>query len=194
MMADMEVADLRDQVLRKIGRNVVNFQKMEAMLKVLNSHQQVSGALSDLPRLFAKASKSTSKLSMGRLADAFIRSVYSTTEGHVEQRDHKEISISFSLNIEADPVLTKERKKALNAVVAERNKLIHEWLANFDPNSMKSCAQLQTELDKQHARIWPEFEMLKSIVQTSKELIDKLTRHLTSDEFLGEVEKGEPSG
>ena len=39
MSSESDLADLRDQVLRKIGRNVVNFQKMEGMLKFLAAHQ-----------------------------------------------------------------------------------------------------------------------------------------------------------
>jgi hypothetical protein len=158
---DVGITELRDQVLRKIGRNVVNLQKMEAMLKVLNSVQ-------------------------------FLRSACSNADEQVGQRNDREISVSFSWRIEADPILTRERKRALRAAVAERNKWIHEWLAGFDPNSMESCANLRAQLDEQHAKIWPEFERLKSIVQTSRELIDGLRRHLTSDEFVGEIQSAAP--
>lgn len=139
----------------------MNLQKMEAMLKVLNSVQ-------------------------------FLRSACSNADERVGQRNDREISVSFSWRIEADPILTRERKRALRAAVAERNKWIHEWLAGFDPNSMESCANLRAQLDEQHAKIWPEFERLKSIVQTSRELIDGLRRHLTSDEFVGEIQSAAP--
>ena len=46
--ADIALADVRDAVLRKIGRNVVNFQKMEAMLKLLNTQQAMNGSLKDV--------------------------------------------------------------------------------------------------------------------------------------------------
>ena len=48
MTSHIELPDLRNEVLRKIGRNVVNFQKMEGMLKLLNSLNCVSGSLSDI--------------------------------------------------------------------------------------------------------------------------------------------------
>ena len=35
--------EARDEAFRKIGRNVVNFQKMEAMLKYLIAHGSLKG-------------------------------------------------------------------------------------------------------------------------------------------------------
>jgi len=186
MTLDVELTHLRDQVLRKVGRNVVNFQKMEAMLKLLNAQQAVSGSLSDIARISAEASKSVSRQPMGRLADAFVRSVFSNVNPDPrEATDGEAISVSFSLIIEATPAVAKERRKALLSVVKERNKLIHKWLGTFNPNSIESCVQLRDALDEQHARIWPEFEMLKSIVLA----LNELRRCLTSDELLIELQE-----
>src|SRR3954454_20048969 len=86
-----------------------------------------------------------------------------------EQADPKEVAVSFSLQMELDPALVIERKRALRSVVTKRNKLIHKWLATFDPDSLDSYKKLGAELDEQHARIWPEFETLKAIVQAVRE-------------------------
>jgi hypothetical protein len=190
MAMEVELAELRDQVLRKIGRNVVNFQKMEAMLKLLNSQQALSGSLSDLSRIATEASKSVAREPMGRLAEAFVRSVYSSASAAAPPHQNvQEVSVSFSLRIEADANVVKERKRALSSVVAERNNLIHKWLGEFDPNSVESCLKLHAALDEQHARIWPEFEMLKSIVLAFKELRNEVQRYVASDEFLADLPK-----
>jgi len=189
MTTEVVVADVRDQALRKIGRNVVNFQKMEAMLKFLNTQQALTGSLKDISRIAAQAKKFTSKQPMGQLAEAFLRSVYSNAQGVLEQADPKEVSVSFSLRMELDPALVVERKKALRSVVAERNKLIHKWLATFDPNSLESCKKLAAGLDEQHARIWPEFETLRAIVQAVREYQREAARYLASDAFLAELEE-----
>ena len=86
----------------------------------------------------------------------------------------------------------KERKRALSAVVAERNKLIHKWLSAFNPNSIESCLELGHALDEQHARIWPEFEMLKSIVLAFRELRDEARCYVESEEFLAELQTPSP--
>lgn len=187
-MADtIALADLREEVLRKIGRNIVNFQKMEAMLKFLQTQRAISGSISDLSRVAAKAKKATSKQPMGRLADAFIRSAYSSEQTVAEQSSVEEISVTFSLRIEADPALVAERKRALRSVVKERNKLVHKWLASFDPNSLESCEALRADLDEQHAKIWPEFDTLRTIVMAVREYQREAAQYLASDAFLAEL-------
>lgn len=190
-MADtVAPADLRDEVLRKIGRNVVNFQKMEAMLKLLNTQQAISGSISDLSRIAAKAKKATSKQPMGRLADAFIRSVYSPEQSVSEHGSVEEVSVTFSLRIEADPALVAERRRALRSVVRERNKLVHQWLASFDQNSLESCKALGADLDEQHAKVWPEFDTLRTIVMAVREYQREAAQYLASDTFLAELRRG----
>jgi hypothetical protein len=78
----------------------------------------------------------------------------------------------------------------LSSVVAERNKLIHQWLVAFNPNSIESCVELAAALDEQHAKIWPEFEILKSLVQALKEYHNELRRYVDSDDFLLELHRG----
>ena len=51
MKESTSLTDLRNDVLRKIGRNVVNLQKMEGMLKFLISMQSLSGAPSEIERI-----------------------------------------------------------------------------------------------------------------------------------------------
>jgi hypothetical protein len=189
MTTDIVLADARDQVLRKIGRNVVNFQKMEAMLTFLNTQQAMNGSLKDIAKILAKAQKVAAKQPMGRLAEAFVRSAYSNTHGASEQGTQNEISVSFSLRIDLDPALVAERKKALRAVVAERNKLIHKWVASFDPNSLESCKIFGVALDEQHARTWPEFETLRAIVLAVREHHREAAQYLRSDSFLADLEE-----
>jgi hypothetical protein len=194
MSSPSKLEDARDEVLRKLGRNVVNFQKMEGMLKLLNSQNHLSGALSDIQRLQAKASKTVAREPMGRLADAFIKSIYSADLPNIEpQGDSRNASISFSFRMDAAPEVARERKRALSAVVSERNKLIHRWLVHFDPNSVASCVELGSKLDEQHAKIWPEFEILRSMVLALREHREELRRYVASDEFLAELRRGESS-
>ena len=187
MTADIALDDARDKALRKIGRNMVNFQKMEAMLKFLNAQQAMSGALKDIAAVVAKAKKSLARQPMGRLAEAFVRSAYSNAENTSGQRDDKEVSVSFSFRIELTPALVVERKRALRSIVTERNKLVHTWLASFDPNSTESCQSLCVDLDEQHARIWPEFETLKAIMQSVRECQRQAAQYVTSDAFLASL-------
>jgi hypothetical protein len=186
---DIRLADARNEVLRKIGRNLVNFQRMEAMLKLLHAQQIISGAISDLPKIAATAKKVASKLPMGRLAEEFARSAYSSGETGVDHASDV-ASATFSFRIEADPAFAVERKKALRAVVRERNKLVHQRLASFDPNSLESCETLGIALDEQDERVRPEFEVLSAIVLALRECAHEVVECLDSTAFVDEVKKG----
>ena len=64
----------RSETLRKIGRNVVIFQKMEAMLKHLVAYGNMEGYMSDLQQVRMQRASSVARQSMGKLADAFVKS------------------------------------------------------------------------------------------------------------------------
>jgi hypothetical protein len=178
---------VRDEALRKIGRNVVNFQKMEAMLRVLSVPRSISGSLSELKVLATRARKTVAKKSMGSLVEAFVSSAFSAQPELGERALAEEVAVSFSFRIDANQEISKERKKALRAVVAERNKLVHGWLAEFDSRSMDSCLRLSAELDAQHARIMPEFEALVGIFRAFTEFRAAMARCIASDEFMSAI-------
>jgi hypothetical protein len=170
---EIATVEVREEALKKIGRNVVNFQKMEAMLKFLNTLQGLSGSAKDLQKAAATAKRSKLRKPFGPLADEFLKSAYSSNAAAASGAAD-DVSVSFSFRIEADSVLAAERKKALRSVVRERNQLIHKWLASFDPNSHESCVTLGKALDDQHNRIRPEFEALSALVSATREHVQSL--------------------
>lgn len=173
----------RDEVLRKIGRNVVNFQKMEAMLKALNAQQSISGSLRELQTLATRTKKAVAKRPMGFLAEAFVKHAFSVAPEASGGAVKEEAEVSFSFRIESNEAIAKERRKALRAVVAERNKLVHQWLAELDPGSRDSCLRLSAELDAQHARVMPQFEALRGVFSAFKKLRAEMARYFASEEF-----------
>lgn len=54
-----------DEVLRKIGRNVLLFQQMEAMLKFLVSRCSLEGTVSELKSNHEKAIEAVSRQTLG---------------------------------------------------------------------------------------------------------------------------------
>jgi hypothetical protein len=57
----------RDEVLRRIGRNVVNFQMVEAMLKHLNAAASVHGPASELAERMEAQRTAVHRKTMGEL-------------------------------------------------------------------------------------------------------------------------------
>jgi len=185
-----ELDDARNGVLRKIGRNVLNLQKMEGMLKLLNTHANISGSVEDLESIRRQQSEAVSRHPMGRLVQAFVQSVYSNqTDTNIASENVGKSSISFSFTIEGEANLAVEREKALSSIVEERNRLIHTDLLQFSPNSLESCIEIGERLDAQHKRILPEYEMLQSILRFFQEGSAGLAEYIQSDAFAHELKK-----
>ena len=184
MTSHTDLDEARNEVLRKVGRNVVNFQKIEAMLKHLLVHGNVKGCASDLQRLQAQSAASLAKQPMGKLADAFVKSTYSRrASSDVGPEDLTEAWFSSSLQVESDRDFAKEKKRALKVVVEERNKLIHQMLAQFNASSLDSCKKLSAELDEQNARIIPEYKFFQSLVGALTDAQKELIRYLASEDW-----------
>jgi len=66
----------------------------------------------------------------------------------------------------------------MKAVVAERNTLIHQMLAVFDPSSLESCELLSAKLDEQRNRIISAYEHVQSIVLAIRESYQDMAKHL----------------
>src|SRR5688572_20891532 len=69
MPSDLSVPSARDLTLQKIGRNVVNFQKMEAMLKFILKVANFAAPISKGTDHFAVRSKLYRTKPMGHLVD-----------------------------------------------------------------------------------------------------------------------------
>ena len=67
-----------DEVLRRIGRNVVNFQQVEYLLKYLNTHAGVRSPASQFAARWEKHSETVHKKTMGDLAGKLVDNVLTT--------------------------------------------------------------------------------------------------------------------
>ena len=154
-----------NETLRKIGRNVLNFQRMERMLKFLISQSNMEGTVRTLKPNHDKAVEAVDRQTMGNLVKDLFTSVYQENgKPDEEVTEIKEARFSMSFKVEADDASIAAQKAALERVVKERNLLIHQQLSQFDQTSLHSCRRLGILLDEQRERIKPEFEMLRSLV------------------------------
>lgn len=71
-----------DEVMRRIGRNVVNFQMVEAMLKHLNAHASVHAPASQLATRMEEQRAAEHKKTMGELAGRMMSNVLQARPNH----------------------------------------------------------------------------------------------------------------
>ncbi|MBT3194536.1 MAG: hypothetical protein HN341_18470 [Verrucomicrobia bacterium] len=174
---------LRDEVLRKIGRNLVNFQKMEKALKTIVSRSKMSGVVSEIELSQKKRDKAIEQRTMGSLVKDFMGSVHSDVPLNTEEPDDlTEAWVSVSFRVGSDKEETRARKKALTLVVAERNTLVHKMLHTFDGSSEESCRKLITLLDEQHDRVAPHAKYVMQILAAMKAVQQEMANHLKTDE------------
>jgi len=185
-----ELDDLQDEVLRGIGRNVLNLQKMEGMLKFIVSSTGKIGStkgaaqpMEDLERSIKSRRKAIKRLPMGHLVENLSKSLQSGEIYQGETADSENgfsIEVSFSIDNED---FTNELSEALRGIVRERNDLIHKRLIPFNPKSVESCRDLIGELEEQRTRIKPQFEALSAICLSLKDYFKQLKDYADSESF-----------
>jgi hypothetical protein len=103
MNTNQDLSAIRDEVLQKIGRNLVNFQKIELMLKHLIANGQVSGYRNEFQKNQEKKVIDTRKKTLGTLVGEFVETTFQSNNSLSEPTaEHTEPYISFSFSVEAD--------------------------------------------------------------------------------------------
>lgn len=179
----MRLKDAVNEVLRKIGRNLMLFQQLEYQLKYIVANGNISGYASQLKEKQLKQATSVNTKTMGQLISHYIENVYSVPdESTDESEDVKEAHISFSFRLEtgaADYDLVKDN---LTQLLSERNELVHHLRPLFDPESLESCQKIDHKLEKQSDKIRQEIKNVGAIVTSLHEGRRQLSEFLSSDE------------
>ncbi|MGB5079949.1 MAG: hypothetical protein WBO23_04310 [Burkholderiales bacterium] len=175
MPTDTAISDARDLTLQKIGRNVVNFQKMEAMLKFILKVANFAAPISKGLEHFETQAKLHRTKPMGHLVDLAAKALHG--EAPSVPKDAREVWVTHSVSL-SDGSQLKEWRKEFRRIVRERNSLIHRRLATWNPGSIESCRSLCEELDAQRERIRPAYEHLESVVKVIRETHEELARNV----------------
>ena len=178
-----------DDVLRKVGRNVVLFQQLEHLLKFVVANGNLSGFASELMNLKKQKVEKVSKQTMGALVGQYVENsnpVSDTPSNEPEVLD--EPYLSFSFNIECDSDYYESKKEALAQLVSERNDLIHHLLPRFDMKSVESCETLGKELDVQSESIRLEIKNLQATAKALNDGRKEMADYLKSEEGRKELE------
>lgn len=169
----------------KLGRNVVAFQRIEKQLKLLVFWSKIESNGPDLEKSLeknlAKRTKLLRKHSMGKLADEYHENVLDHDPIDTEPIDPSNISISTFCTVHWDDNCAKQKKRELNALITERNNLIHGDVDLLDPCSEESCRTLIAKLDDQYTRIQRQAKEFQSILNAGEQARRSLASILASD-------------
>ncbi|MEQ8692882.1 MAG: hypothetical protein RIC89_18865 [Pseudomonadales bacterium] len=159
-MADPELSE----VFRKIGRNVVSFQKLEGLLKYLAAAPNYKAStLDEIQEARDKHISGLRKKSFGLTVQDFFNDVYPEASAN-EEEDEELFAFNFRIRGgDRERLLT-----AIQRVVEERNELVHTRLTSFDSESAQYRAELATFLDQQFERLKPVYEEIDQLVQAMR--------------------------
>ena len=194
-MAEEHSNKLKDIAFRKIGRNVVNLQRFERMLKLTIVRSNVQGYASELAKIHQDRTKETSHKTLGSLVREFLYTVYATEDllNNEPAEELNEIWISHAFRIQSTEDSISKRELELREVVEERNLLIHHWLAEVDFASIDECQELISRLDAQDDRLKPHYESLISQlghIQTAQNELRRLLEAELRESLQTEKDNG----
>jgi hypothetical protein len=183
LISQKNLIKVQDEVFRKIGRNLLVFQKIELMLKYLIDNGKVSGYLRELKENQERRATAAVKRTMGNLAGQFMETAFQEQEESLrEPLEVKEPYISFSFTVRADSDFYESKRQSLKSLVDDRNNFIHHLLPRFNPDSMESCLEIERHLDQQREKLIPEHNYLKSLIESFEEAKKAYIKYFESEE------------
>lgn len=186
---DENLVNARNEVFRKVGRNLYLYQQIEKLLKKLNSIAEISGYMSELEENQRQKANKLGVMNMGSLVGQFIDSIYTNSDKSSNSPELiKEPYFSINFAIQADPEFIEQRKKALKLFVDDRNHLVHHLFIDADIASIERCAEIEAYLDAQRERIITEHEQLRFIAQTYSDIAKAHADFINSDEGERHIE------
>ena len=167
--ASMHNQSARDLAFRAVGRNLVNFQKLEHCLKALTRLGVLAGPMSTVEDKIEKRNSKIAKFTLGKAVSEWLRiaDTNNSESGATEDLFEPWVSISFGLEMSSEYL--NNHGQILERLATERNELVHHRLANFDFESNDECRELLIGLDSQNTRI---LEQLTLLAPAIKDLID----------------------
>jgi len=160
-----DLETIRAEALRKLGRNVVNFARLESGLKILLASVNISGGPRELLNIQQNRIRMNRRKTLGEVTSLFSSSLIreeKSSECIPERLD--ELHFSQSLKIEDDKGSSQQFRHSLRKLVKERNFLIHHRLAELDSTSVTSYRSLIEYLDEQQPRILAQLEFIRDIL------------------------------
>ena len=180
-MMNLDIA--KDEVMRKVGRNLLLFQLLENALKYLVMNGELSGYFSELQSNQLKRSERVGKQTLGLVAGQFFDQNFRTNKdgGQLpEQISEPHLKIKIEFDVENDNF--EVREKALSQLIAGRNELVHHFLKRIEQDYLESWIEASGYLDDQREQIIQELDYYRTHVASVKGLMKKISDFLSSEE------------
>lgn len=183
MSTENDLTPLTDEALKRIGRNLVNFQKIERMLKFLIANGKINGPIKELTALHEKRHSETRRTTMGLLAGRFVDEIL-TDAGDLDNEvaEITEPWFRHKIRFEQDPQESEQLRDGLRSLVEQRNELVHHLFPAWDTDSIQAARELIQRLDEQREQLIPVFDRLRGMCASLSEGMKGLSEFFESRE------------
>ncbi len=190
MAEETDLEQLKDIAHRKHSRNMLYFQRLEQLMKVVLSRCPIAFYASEAETALQRRADWVRGKTLGWLIDEFVESVYAPERESAEPIEElKEIQLQIMFRI-GDGAFYESRKAALNHILQDRNHLAHHFLPQvWKWNSLEQGQNVIRYLDEQFDRIRPEVERMELVVAKMVDLLRRCGQHLQAEETQQELER-----
>jgi hypothetical protein len=181
---ESQLKEAVNEVLRKVGRNILLFQHMELALKALVSSANISGYASEIKSKQASKIESIKTQTMGQLVSQYVENNNPEQSKKSEEPENlKGVYFTINFSIETDEETYNQQKKLMASLVEERNNLVHHFLPTFDSTSIKSCIDAQKKLDEQAEKVRLKVNSLRTILSAQNEMKKDIADFMQTNEY-----------
>ena len=169
MECNADIEKVRNEVLRKLGRNLLIFQHIEALLKFFTSKSSISAYLGEFMSQLPYQQDSVKRKMMGQLIDPVLAALYGEKIGTQELDLFNEVKVSISMRMEGGSDAESLHRSSLEAVIKERNELVHHFFSRVQQDSLDDWRAAGVYLDRQREIVLPELNLLGSMARAFQE-------------------------
>lgn len=178
----------QDEVLRRVGRNLLLFQQIEGLLKFLLSLHKAGGTSVDFKERQQKQIDTISRKMFGHLVDKYGTEVLKDAGFEVPEEEGPTDWITFSFRISGDTEFVEAMRRDMKLMTEQRNELVHGFLPRWLPDSPEKLEETLAYLDSQREKVLPMHEHLRTTASHIQESRKKLLEFVSSEEYQNQSE------
>lgn len=176
-----------DEVLLRLGRNLLLFQRIEGNLKRLLPNRSISGSISRFIDTWREHVDRAQRKTLGVLSGEYARGEAAADRTANTSLDEPHLSIDFRLD-RSNEDLTSIRI-GLQSLVESRNALVHLFLERHDLRTLEECERAQRWLDEQHTQALELLHALRFECYALGQGMKHFSELVQSPEFQTEFER-----
>ncbi|HKV33760.1 MAG TPA: hypothetical protein VJP89_05555 [Pyrinomonadaceae bacterium] len=160
----------KDRVLRAVGLNLVNFQRLEKILKWLAELRPITGSVPEINKQLELRRQSTQRSTLGAIIPLWLETAYGQKPQLANPKTDLDVVIAFWLQLNIPAQVLDQHARQLDQLLTERNWFVHTGLAEIDFDSNEACEALLARLGEQNKRVIKQIDFLHSILDRIHEL------------------------